>query len=142
MKYLIDTDVLSLLRRPERQPILREFFKTIPKGRLFISVITVGEIELGIARQKSVDPVFADHLSNWLSDTLAGFRGKVLPVTRQIAGEWGRLGARLGHRSVDLMIAATAIVEGCTVITRNVKHFEPTGVPIIDPLEAPSSTVQ
>ena len=64
---------------------------------------------------------------------LAWFADRVLPVDAATARRWGRLSAALGNRDADLLIAATALEHGLTVVTRNVKHFEPTGAPVLDP---------
>ncbi len=138
--YLIDTDVISALRRPERFPVVSIFVQSLAPDAIFVSVISLGEIEHGVELQRPKDKVFATHLSAWLEETRRSYSGNIIPVSEDIAIEWGRLRARLGHTNTDLLIAATAIVEGLTVLTRNVKHFAPTGVPILDPFEQPQLT--
>lgn len=133
--YLIDTDVLSLLRRPERVPALVQWVRSVPDEALHLSVITLGEVARGIERQRDRDPDFAAALEAWVGTVRTAFVDRVLPFGAAEAVEWGRLSARLGHRSADLMIAATARVAGLTMVTRNARHFEPTGVTVLDPLE-------
>ena len=107
--------------------------RTAANDRSFVSVITIGEIERGIARQRATDPDFAAALATWLDRVLALYGERVLPLDLQIARRWGQLSAALGNDSADLMICATALEHGLTVVTRNVSDFKPTGVATLDP---------
>ena len=129
--FLLDTDVLSALRRRERNPELARWVGTQRTTDLYLSVVTVGEIERGIMRQQRRDTGFARELALWLDRLLDWYGERVLPVDVATARRWGRLSATLGHDSPDLLIAATAVEHGLTVVTRNVRHFEPTGVPVV-----------
>ena len=71
----------------------------------------------------------------WLDRLLDWYGERVLPVDSATARRWGRLSATLGHEGADLLIAATALEHGLTVVTRNVRHFEPTGVPVVGSFE-------
>ena len=95
---------------------------------LFLSVISIGEIERGIARQRATDPGFAGALADWLDRVLTLYGERVVPFDLRAARRWGALSAALGNDSADLMIAATALEHGLTVVTRNVSDFEPTRV--------------
>lgn len=130
--YLLDTDVLSALRRRERNPTIVRWIESQRVADLYISVITVGEIERGIAQQQRRNLVFARDLSVWLDRMLDWYGDRILPVDTATARRWGQLSAALGHESADLLIAATALEHGLTVVTRNVRHFEPTGVLVVD----------
>ena len=132
--FLIDTDVLSALRRRERNPELVRWVAAQRTTDLYLSVVTVGEIERGIAQQQRRDPSFAQDMALWLDRVLAWYGDRVLPVDSATARRWGRLSATLGHDSADLLIAATALEHGLSVVTRNVRDFEPTGVSIVRPL--------
>ena len=127
--FLLDTDVLSALRRRERNPAIVRWVETQRTADLYISVATVGEIERGITQQQRHNPPFARDLSLWLDRVLAWYSDRILPVDAASARRWGRLSATLGHDSADLLISATALEHGLTVVTRNVRHFEPTGAP-------------
>ena len=131
--YLLDTDVVSALRRPDRQPAPVSWLKAQRASDVFLSVVTVGEIERGIAQQQHRDPSFASELSDWLDRVLAWYGDRVLDVDIPTARRWGRLFGDLGHESVDLIIAATALEHGLTVVTRNTRHFEPAGVKVFSP---------
>lgn len=134
--YLLDTDVVSELRRPKRNDDVVAWFEPIPPADLFISIVTPFEIEAGIERQRRVDPPFARDLDTWLDTTLRLYGDRILPLTVNIARRWGRLSAQIGNKNLDGAIAATALEHGLTVVTRNVAHHEPTGVAIVNPFEA------
>lgn len=131
--FLVDTDVLSLLRRPDRSPAVGRWIAQQRTTDLYLSVVSVAEIERGIARQRPRDPAFAGTLAAWLDAVLSLYGDRILPVDASTARRWGRLSGALGHEGTDLLIAATAIEHGLTVVTRNVRHFERTGVPVLDP---------
>ena len=133
--FLMDTDVVSALRRPERNPAPTRWLETQQASDVYLSVITMGEIERGIARQTHQDPVFARDFTQWYQGILSSFGDRILPVEVDVASRWGRLSASIGNESVDLLIAATAIVYGFTVVTRNVRDFAPTGVTVLNPFE-------
>ena len=131
--FLVDTDVLSALRRGDRHPGAARWLTAQRTSELFLSVVTVGEVERGIEQQQRRKPAFAHELSGWLERVLAWYGDRVLPVDLPTAQRWGRLSAALGYESADLLIAATALEHGLTVVTPNVRHFEPTAVPVFNP---------
>jgi predicted nucleic acid-binding protein len=133
--YLLDTDVVSALRRPERNAVVSAWVRNQTSDRLYTSVITVGEILYGIARQRRRQPEFAAQLERWLESVTALFKDRVLVFDDAAARRWGVLHAELGFTSSDLQIAAIAWSRGLTVVTRNVRHFEPTGVSTLNPIE-------
>ena len=131
--FLLDTDVLSALRRRERHPEAARWLAAQRIADLYLSAVTVGEIERGIAKQHHRDPSFARELSVWLDRVLAWYGDQVLDIDVPTTRRWGRLSGDLGHESADLIIAATALEHGLTVVTRNVRHFEPAGVKVLNP---------
>lgn len=130
---ILDTNVISALRRPERAPEVAAWLTRQDDSALYLSVVTLGEIERGIARQDRLDPPFARDLRDWLSRTVQLFGDRLLPVDAQSARIWGQLSAQLGHAGADLLIAATALRHDAIVVTRNVADFEPTGCKIENP---------
>ena len=134
--YLIDTVVLSELRKRTRDEAVERWFEDRRPTDLYLSVVTIGEIERGIERQRERDPGFAAALAEWLDATLARYADRLLAVDSAVARRWGRLSARLGHAGADVLIAATALEHGLTVVTRNVRHFAPTGVAVVDPFSS------
>ena len=135
--YLIDTVVLSELRKRERHAGVVQWLRSKAVDALFLSAITIGEIERGVLRQRAKNAVFAEALGAWLDRTVETYADRILPVDTLVARRWGRLSTRIGHGGADLLIAATALEYGLTVVTRNVRHFLPTGVPVEDPFQGP-----
>ena len=140
MTFLLDTDVLSALRRRERNPAAARWIEAQRDTDLYLSVVTVGEIERGIFQQRRHDPSFAEELARWLDLVLGWYEERVLTVDIPTARRWGQLSGALGHDSADLLIAATALEHGLTVVTRNTRHFEPTGVAVFDPFRDEEDT--
>jgi predicted nucleic acid-binding protein len=131
--YILDTNVISAIRRPDRAPQVAAWLRGKAEADLFLSVITLGEIERGIRARESRNPAFAADLRDWLARTLQLFSDRLLPFTARDAVIWGRLSQDLGHSGADLMIAASALARGATVVTGNVEDFRPTGVFLENP---------
>jgi predicted nucleic acid-binding protein len=135
--YLLDTVVLSELRKspPRRNPHVVSWLASVSPDELFISAISIGEIERGIERQRSVDPAFAAALTEWLEVVLRNYDERILPLGVDIARRWGRLSAQIGNNGINLAIAATALEHGLAIATRNVSDFAATGAALLDPFE-------
>lgn len=135
MSFLLDTVVLSELRKAKPSRKVVQWIKAQKAETLFISVVSIGEIERGIERARKSDKVFAAELERWLETLIGLYADRILVVSANAARLWGRLSAKLGHDGADLLIAATALSHGATVVTRNVKHFAPTGVRVFNPFD-------
>lgn len=134
--FLLDTVIVSELRKRQPDAGVLDWVSAQQADQLHLSVVTLGEIERGIERRRKADPAFADALAVWLESLTRLYADRIIPVTPSVAQRWGRLSAQLGHESADLLIAATALTYGLTVVTRNTAHFEPTGVGLINPFSA------
>ena len=132
--YLLDTVVLSELRKRNRDPKIARWILEQRPTDLFLSVVTIGEIERGIEMQKRKDTGFATELAAWLDKVLIFYIDRIIGIDIATCRRWGRLSATIGHDGADILIAATALEHGLTVVTRNVRHFTPTGVNVLDPL--------
>ena len=131
--YVIDTNVISALRRPDRAPTVADWVRGKPETELFTSVIALDEIERGIQLQVPRNREFAVVLKAWLDKITIFFADRVLNFGVEEALIWGCVSAEIGHNGADLMIAATAIRHEATFVTRDLAHFAPTGVPIENP---------
>ena len=134
MTYLLDTNVISELRRPRPHPGVLEWWNEVPAGRLYVSSLTIGELRRGVGRlQARNDDVQAQRLADWLDGLAQQFADRVLAVDTVIAEIWGRLPQHRPIPAVDGLIAATALRHDLTVVTRNVRDFLATGVTVVDP---------
>lgn len=134
MNYLVDTNVLSELRKRDRaDPHVVGWFRKRQATELFLSVLTVGELRHGVERVRRRDPSSAMALDKWLDRTVREFRGRIIRVDRAIAERWGHLGIPDPIPSIDGLIAATALERNLVVVTRNTKDILPTGARHIDP---------
>lgn len=133
MTFILDTNVISAARRPDRAPKVAAWLAAQQERSLFLSVITLGEIERGIRLQEPGNPAFATDLRHWLDRTLQIFADRILDFSARDAVIWGDLSARIGHPGADLMIAAQALARDAVVVTGNVADFAPTGARVVDP---------
>ncbi|VVT01694.1 Ribonuclease VapC [Roseovarius sp. EC-HK134] len=131
--YILDTNVISAVRRPDRAPQVAAWLRGKAEQELFLSVITLGEIERGIRQQETRDPMFASDLRMWLDRTVLLFSDRLLAFEAEDARIWGRLSAEIGHTGADLMIAASALRHGAVVVTGNITDFAPTGAALENP---------
>ena len=132
--YLLDTNVVSELRRPKPHKAVLIWIAEVPADQLFLSAVTVGEIQAGIEITREQDAAKAEELEVWLDQVVAGYG--VLPMDAAAFREWARLKHRKSHTLFeDAMIAATAIVHRLTVATRNVRDFREFEVDLVDPFQ-------
>ena len=137
MSYLLDTNVISELRKGERaEPSVSSWFDGLADQEIYLSVLTIGEIRRGIESVRRRNPDSATALDSWLSRLTEAHRDRILQVDRAIAEEWGRMNVPDPLPVVDGLLAATARVLGLTLVTRNVADVEATGVELFDPFDS------
>lgn len=140
MAWLLDTNVLSELRRPRPEPKVVAFVAGSPLDQVFVSVVTLAEIRFGI--ELVAEPNRRSELNEWLTHKVRPmFEGRVLEITEDIMLRWRLLveeGRKTGHTfsQPDLMIAATAIHHGLTVVTRDRSDYDKAHVPVMNPWDA------
>ena len=137
MSFLVDTCGLSELVKPRPSRRVVDWFDTAPPETLFISTLTLGEIRKGVERLR--DSPRRSRIAAWLEiDLPAWFKDRVLAVDRGVADEWGRMMGRIDRPvpAIDGLMAATALRHRLSIVTRNVRDFEVTGVDLIDPWKA------
>ena len=134
MSYLLDTNVISELRKGERaNPSVASWFADVADEEIFLSVLTIGEIRRGAESVRRRDPDSAATLDSWLARLSEAHRDRIVPVDRPIAEEWGRMNVPDPLPVVDGLLAATARILGLTLVTRNTADVEGTGVELLDP---------
>jgi predicted nucleic acid-binding protein len=136
-EWLLDTNIVSELRHPKPEPKVRAFIAAQPLEELYISVVTLAEIRFGI--ESVADPARRAALNDWLAQKVRPmFEGRALQVSEHIMFRWRLLvedGRKSGHTfsQPDLIIAATGLHHGLTIVTRNTGDYEKAGVPVLNP---------
>jgi predicted nucleic acid-binding protein len=133
--FLLDTMVISEGFKRQPSANVLDWLRSQDQADLYVSAITFGEIAAGVEKQSGLNATAARRLGEWLEETREVFRERTLPVDTETAVMWGTLYTRLKRRDTDLLIAATALHRGYAVVTRNVRHFEPTGVRLFNPYD-------
>src|SRR5579862_9178336 len=135
--YLVDTDVISEARKGQKSNSgVRAFFINAARNEsaLFLSVITIGELRQGIEKiRHRGDRIQADRLERWLGRLTHDYADAILPFDEEAAHVWGRLRVPNSENPLDKQIAATALINDLIVATRNVTHYEMTGVRLLNP---------
>ena len=133
--FLLDTNVISELRRPERaNRNVVAWAGSIPFVSFFLSAISILEIEIGALRLARKDPTQGTILRAWIDgQILTRFEGRILPIDIRVAQRCARLHVPDPRSERDALIAATALVHGLTMVTRNTEHFSTAGVALLNP---------
>lgn len=134
MGFLIDTNVLSELRKQQRaNPGVKQWFANVAGDSLYLSVLVIGEIRNGIERLRRRDPIAANNLEAWLLRVETDMAERILPVTSNIADRWGRINSPDPLPAIDSLLAATALEHNLVLVTRNITDVERTGVRCLNP---------
>lgn len=134
MTFLLDTNVISEVRKRRTDAGVAAWWDRVPASRLYLSVLTIGELRRGVERVSARgDTVHAASLAEWLTKLTSQFADRLLPVDVGVAGAWARLAHKRPTPVVDALLAATAIRHDLTLVTRNTRDVEDTGVKILDP---------
>ncbi|WP_046863695.1 type II toxin-antitoxin system VapC family toxin [Microvirga massiliensis] len=133
--YLLDTNIVSELRRPRPHGAVLSWLNSVADADLYLSVVTIGEAQAGVEITREQDSAKAAEIESWLETVAESYN--ILAMDARVFRRWAKL---MHHRSDDLiedaMIAATALVHNLTVVTRNVRDFEQLGVQTLNPFEA------
>ncbi|HEX8106775.1 MAG TPA: type II toxin-antitoxin system VapC family toxin [Kofleriaceae bacterium] len=134
MKFLVDTNVLSEVRKgPRANARVLGWFGSVDDAALYLSVLVIGELRQGVERLRRRDPPAAAKLDRWLDELIACHADRTLPVDAAVADRWGRLNVPDPIPAVDGLLAATALVHSLTLVTRNTRDVRRTGVRHLDP---------
>lgn len=137
MSFLVDTNVLSELRKQRADARVVAWAEMRPRQSLYLSVLSLGEIRKGV--EGVADPAFRHRLTDWLEVDLRNyFVGRLLSIDEQVADRWGRIQASAGRSlpAIDGLLAATALHHDLTLVTRNIKDFAGLGVQLVNPWES------
>jgi toxin FitB len=136
--YILDTNVISELRRPEKaDAYVLKWASRVPVGQFYLSAITVFEIERGIGLMARGDAGQANSLRQWFDEhILTIFDSRIFAIDAAVAVRCAKLHVPDPQSDQDSFIAATALVHSMTVVTRNAKDFEKTGVPLMNPWQS------
>jgi predicted nucleic acid-binding protein len=138
VKFLVDTNVISEMRKRERaNPNVIRWLDQTPAEDVGTSVLVLAEIRQGIELKRRTDPLQAKSLDRWFSQMRSRLADRVLPIDETIAETWALLGIPNPLPLIDSLLAATAKVHGLTLVTRNIADIESTGVAVLDPFAAP-----
>ena len=140
MTYLLDTNVVSELRRRTPDPHVVAWYEAVTSAELFLSVLTIGEIRLGIERLRRKDNLQADLLEQWLRGLHVAYRDHLIDADADVAEEWGRLNVPNQLPVIDGLLAASVKIRGWTLVTRNVTDLGPSGVSLLNPFEPSPAT--
>jgi predicted nucleic acid-binding protein len=137
--WLVDTNVLSEIRKGDRCDAgVRTWYEAAPDADLFTSVLVIGEIRRGIESIRRRDRHQAEALGQWLLRLHGTLQQRILPIDAAVADRWGALNVPDPLPTVDGLLAATALVHGLTLVTRNTRHVKSTGVTTLDPFAGAS----
>jgi predicted nucleic acid-binding protein len=136
VSLLLDTNVVSEIRKKTPNPGVEEWFASVATHELYLSVLVVGEIRQGVDRLARRDPTQAAVFERWLGQLVTTFADRIVPVTTDIAEVWGRLNVHDPVPVVDGLLAATALVHDWTLVTRNGSDVASTGVRLLNPFRS------
>lgn len=138
MSFLLDTNVISELRRgPRCNPGVASWFEDVRSEELYLSVLTLGELRKGIENLRRRDVPTASALEAWLQEVESTYSERILPVSQAVADQWGRFNVPDPLPVLDSLLAATAKVHALTLVTRNLKDVDRTGVECLNPFNDP-----
>ena len=135
MNFMLDTNVLSELRKPSPNVRVVEWLKETPEEALFLSALVIGELRQGVARKRRKDPSSALHLGRWLDRLVERYASRILAVDLRVAELWAELGVPDPLPLFDGLLVATALAHDLTLVTRNVRDVARTGVSLLNPFD-------
>lgn len=136
MSFLLDTNVVSELRKARGDPRVTTWFRSIASDDLHLSVVVIAELRRGVERVRRHDAAQARHLEAWLTRVKDAFGPRILPLTLSIAEEWGRINVPDPLPIFDGLLVATARIHGLTLVTRDVSDLQRRGFSVLDPWAA------
>ena len=137
MTYLIDTNIISEVRKGDRcDPLVSAWYASIADEDLFLSTLVLGEIRKGAELARARDPDKAAAVERWLRQVETAFAGRVLGIDNAVSDQWGRMCAIRPIPVIDGLLAATAVTNGLTLVTRNERDIAGLGATVLNPFRA------
>jgi predicted nucleic acid-binding protein len=135
IRYLLDTNFVSETRKPRPDPGVLAFLQTEDPNSGFISVLTLGELRKGVAAKKlrESDPIAASRLEAWVEGLEVSFSDRILGIDLAVTRLWGEWSAERPRPVVDTLLAATAVINDLTLVTRNIRDVRDIRVKLLDP---------
>ncbi len=134
MSYLIDTNIISEVRKGDRcDPKVSAWYASIADEDIFLSTLVLGEIRKGVELARSRDPQKSKALERWLRKVETTFEGRILGIDNAVSDRWGRMSAIRPIPVIDGLLAATAIINSLTLVTRNDRDIAGLGVKVLNP---------
>ena len=137
MNYLIDTNIISEIRKGERcDPNVSAWYASVADEDLFLSTLVLGEIRKGVELARPRDPDKAAALERWLRQVETAFDDRVLGIDNAVSDQWGRMCAIRPIPVIDGLLAATAVINGLTLVTRNDRDIAGLGAVVLNPFQS------
>ena len=133
MNYLLDTNIVSEISKRTPNAGVLQWFDASEDTSLFLSVITIGEIRKGIEPKRQTDSRRARRLERTLRTIRVDYRDRIIPVSEEVAEEWGRMCVVYPNHAVDNLLSATAKIHGMTLVTRNIQDVEIHAISTLNP---------
>ena len=133
LQYLLDTNVLSETRKKQADERVMAFLSAVEPSALYISVLTLGELRKGVTHKGRFDPEAAKRLEFWVEGLEESFADRILGIDLATARLWGELSGQRPRPVIDTLLAATAVVHGLTLVTRNSSDVEDIALKVLDP---------
>jgi toxin FitB len=136
VSYLIDTNIISEVRKGARcEPLVSAWYASIADEDIFLSTLVLGEIRKGVELARPQDAGKAAVLERWLREVELAFDGRVLGIDNMVSDQWGRMSAIRSVPVIDGLLAATALTNGLTLVTRNDRDIAGLGVTVLNPFK-------
>ena len=131
--FLLDTNAISETIKLRPNANVLSLLNSVPNSSLYLSVLTTGELRKGDVAKRRRHPSMTDRYGSWIDALEGAYSDRILPVDKAIATLWGELNADRSRAAVDTLLAATAIVHGLTLVTRNVRDVDDLPVKLLNP---------
>jgi predicted nucleic acid-binding protein len=135
MRYLLDTNIISELRKKQPNENVVSWFNQIHPSQLYLSSLTIGEVRAGALKKAKTDKRSGDLLLKWVNNLVRDYQEQILGIDLEVSEEWANLLAIDSTNAIDSLLAAQAISMNLVLVTRNIKHFKMFDIKLLNPFE-------